>query len=205
MTLTGGDGDYPPTDEAGFLDCARTLPPDLYEVIKVPSRSGRSSATARPKTACGTTIAWALAGRGLVALGDAVCALNPVYGQGMTTAALAPRSWTAASGGPAHRGASCRAQGLKFQRELARTIAVPWLLATGTDYRYRGTEGPPRRRSTRMMHHYVDALIRLSTRKAGVRRRLTEVFHLLRPPSALFGPGVLGPLAWDWLTNGAAE
>ena len=31
MTLTGGDGDYPPTDEAGFLDGARTLRiPDLY-------------------------------------------------------------------------------------------------------------------------------------------------------------------------------
>ncbi|MBV8315145.1 MAG: hypothetical protein JOZ53_09415 [Planctomycetaceae bacterium] len=55
------------------------------------------------------------------------------------------------------------------------------------------------------MHRYVDALMRLSTRQAGVRRRLTEVLHLLRPPSALFGPGVLRPLAWAWLTSGATE
>jgi hypothetical protein len=94
---------------------------------------------------------------------------------------------------------------LKFQRELARTIAAAWLLATGTDYRYRRTEGPPRRRSTRMMHRYVDALTRLSTRNAGARRRLMEVFHLLRPPAALFGPGVLGPMARAWLTGDAAE
>ena len=33
--LTGGDGDYPPTDEAGFLDRARTMrTPDLYEAIR---------------------------------------------------------------------------------------------------------------------------------------------------------------------------
>jgi hypothetical protein len=56
-----------------------------------------------------------------------------------------------------------------------------------------------------MIHCYVDALMRLSTRQAGVRRRLMEVLHLLRPPSALFGPSVLGPLAWDWLTGGATE
>jgi hypothetical protein len=56
-----------------------------------------------------------------------------------------------------------------------------------------------------MMHRYVDALIRLSTRNAGVRRRLMEVLHLLRPPAALFGPSILGPMAWAWLTGGAAE
>ena len=94
---------------------------------------------------------------------------------------------------------------LKFQRELARMIATPWLLATGSDYRYRRTEGPPRRRSSQMMHRYVDALTRLSTRNAGVRRRLLGVFHLLHPPAALFGAGVLGPLVWDWLTDGATE
>ncbi|MBV8217517.1 MAG: hypothetical protein JO325_03560 [Solirubrobacterales bacterium] len=94
---------------------------------------------------------------------------------------------------------------MKFQQELARVIAAAWLLATGTDYRFRRTEGPPRRRSTRMMHRYVDALTRLSTRNAGVRLRLLEVFHLLHPPAALFGPRVLGPMAWDWLTHDAAE
>jgi hypothetical protein len=30
---------------------------------------------------------------------------------------------------------------------------------------------------------------------------LAEVLHLLRPPSALFGPGVLARLAWDRLAG----
>jgi hypothetical protein len=46
-------------------------------------------------------------------------------------------------------------------------------------------------------------VIRLSTRHEGVRRRVLEVMRLLRPPSALLGPGVLGRVAWAWLTGGA--
>ena len=33
-------------------------------------------------------------------------------------------------------------------------------------------------------------------------RRLAGVFHLLHPPSTLFGPGVLARLAWDRLAGG---
>ena len=44
-------------------------------------------------------------------------------------------------------------------------------------------------------------LMRTGTRRPWVRRRLTEVLHLLRPPSALFGPGVLARLAWDRLAG----
>ncbi|MBV8090211.1 MAG: hypothetical protein JO139_11675 [Alphaproteobacteria bacterium] len=65
MTLNGGDADYPPTDEAGFLDRARTLRiPDFYEAIKDAEPIGPISATARPRTACGTTIAWDAGRRG---------------------------------------------------------------------------------------------------------------------------------------------
>jgi hypothetical protein len=43
--------------------------------------------------------------------------------------------------------------------------------------------------------------MRAATRRPWVRRRLAEVLHLLRPPSALFGPGVLARLAWDRLAG----
>jgi hypothetical protein len=32
---------------------------------------------------------------------------------------------------------------------------------------------------------------------------MAEVLHLLRPPSALFGPGLLARVAWDRLTAAA--
>src|SRR5271166_6172978 len=192
VMLTGGDGDYPPTDEAGFLDRARTMrAPDLYEAIRDAEPIGPIVGY---RVTENRLRHYERAGRwpeGLVALGDAVCALNPVYGQGMTTAALGAEVLDRCLRRSRAPQGIRPGTGRKFQRELARTIAAPWLLATGTEYRFRRTEGPPRRRSTRMMHRYVDALTRLATRNAGARRRLMEVLHLLRPPAALFGPGVL--------------
>jgi hypothetical protein len=81
--------------------------------------------------------------------------------------------------------------GRAFQRRLARANSIPWQLSTSSDYRYPGVEGPPPGWMTRLMNRYVDQVIRLSTRHQGVRQRVLEVMHLLRPPSALLSPRML--------------
>ncbi|MGC1722004.1 MAG: hypothetical protein WA746_23705 [Isosphaeraceae bacterium] len=202
VSLIGGDGDYPPTDEAGFFDFARSLrSPAIYEAI----------AGAEPLTPIAGQRATENRLRhydrlghfpeGVVAVGDAVCAFNPVYGQGMTAAALGAEvlyRWL--------RGESSRpspGRGRVFQYALARATATAWKLSTGADYGFRTTEGPPPGRVTRLTGRYIAGVMRVSTRRPWVRRRLTEVLHLLRPPSALFGPGVLARLAWDWFAGEA--
>jgi hypothetical protein len=94
-----------------------------------------------------------------------------------------------------------------FQRCLARATAAAWQLSTGADYGFRTTQGPPQGRVARLTGRYVAAVMQASTRRPWVRRRLAEVLHLLRPPSVLFGPGVLARLAWDRLAGkfGAAS
>jgi hypothetical protein len=98
----------------------------------------------------------------------------------------------------AHRGPG---GGRVFQRRLARATAPAWQLATGADYRFRAVAGPPQGRLARLTGRYFDAVIRAATRRPWVRRRLADVLHLLRPPSALFGPGVLARMAWDRLAG----
>src|SRR5262249_61770326 len=71
----------------------------------------------------------------------------------------------------------------------------------GRDSRLRPAAGPPQGWLARLTGGYLAAVMRAATRRPWVRRRLTEVLHLLRPPSALFGPGVLARLAWDWLAG----
>jgi 2-polyprenyl-6-methoxyphenol hydroxylase-like FAD-dependent oxidoreductase len=202
VSLVGGDGDYPPTDEDGFLAFARSLrSPALHEAI----------AGAEPLTPIAGQRAtenrlrhYDRLGRfpdGVVAVGDSVFAFNPVYGQGMTVAALGAEvldRWLRE--GSSHRGPG-RAR--VFQRRLARATAAAWQLSAGADYRFRTTEGPPQGRVARLTGRYIDGVMRAATRRPWVRRRLTEVLHLLRPPSALFGPGVLARLAWDRLTGQA--
>jgi 2-polyprenyl-6-methoxyphenol hydroxylase-like FAD-dependent oxidoreductase len=199
VSLVGGDGDYPPTDEAGFFAFARSLrSPALCEAI----------AAAEPLTPIAGQRAtenrlrhYDRLGRlpdGVVTLGDAVCAFNPVYGQGMTAAALGAEVLDRWLREGAQRGPG---RGRVFQRRLARATAAAWQLSAGADYRFRTTEGPPQRWVARLTGRYIAAVMRVATVRPWVRRRLAEVLHLLRPPAALFGPGVLARLAWDWLAG----
>jgi hypothetical protein len=136
-----------------------------------------------------------------VALGDAFCAFNPVYAQGMTAAALGAEAldhWLREE--LSHRSPG---RGRVFQRRLARATAAAWQLSAGADHRFRTTEGPPQGRVARLIGCYLAEVMRASTRRPWARRRLAEVLHLLRPPSALFGPGTLARLAWDRLAGQA--
>jgi hypothetical protein len=100
--------------------------------------------------------------------------------------------------GSSHRGPG---RGRVFQRRLARATAAAWRLSAGADSRFRTTEGPPPGRVARLTGCYLAGVMRAATRRPWVRRRLAEVLHLLRPPAALFGPGVLARLAWDRLAG----
>jgi len=136
-----------------------------------------------------------------VAVGDAACAFNPVYGQGMTTAALGAEvldRWLRRESSRLGPG-----RGRVFQHRLARATAAAWQLSTGADYLFRTAEGPPPGRVARLAGRYIAGVMRAGTRRAWVRLRLAEVLHLLRPPSALLGPGVLARLAWDRLAGEA--
>jgi 2-polyprenyl-6-methoxyphenol hydroxylase-like FAD-dependent oxidoreductase len=194
VTLTGRGGDHPPTDEAGFLAFARSLPgPELHDAIADAEPLGPITghrATENRVRHFERLRRWP---DGLVVLGDAACAFNPVYGQGMTAAALGALTlgeWLA-GGAPARR----------FQAKLARANASPWLLATGEDARFPGTVGARRGWLTRLLDWYTGRVLRRSVSSPAVRTTLLEVIHLLRGPSALFSPRVV----WELLRGRPAR
>jgi 2-polyprenyl-6-methoxyphenol hydroxylase-like FAD-dependent oxidoreductase len=191
VTLAGTAGDVPPIDEDGFRAFARSLAaPALYQAIRdaeplSPIRGYRRTENRRrhfermPR--------WP---DGFVVLGDAACAFNPVYGQGMTASALSAMALADCLRRAPHR------EGLaglpwRFQRELARVLAAPWLLATGEDFRWPSTAGDRPGAATRLMHRYIDRLFPLAATSPAVKRALQEVMHMVAGPGALFRPGVV--------------
>ena len=199
VTIGGGDRQYPPTDEAGFLEFARSLrTPAIHDALR----------TAEPCTGIFATRATENRRRhfesiempeGLVVTGDAACAFNPVYGQGMTTGAIGALTLDACLERTRRKTGSPHGDGLskRFQAALARANNAPWMLAVGEDLRYRSTEGARADLGTRLMQRYMDAIGRLTTTDPVVRLRLLRAFHMIAPPQSLFSPTVL----WRVLTT----
>jgi hypothetical protein len=79
----------------------------------------------------------------------------------------------------------------RFQAALTKAMSLPWLMATGEDFRYPVTEGPRPSRFSRLSHWYFDRMLEVSVTDAVVHRTFLEVVQMLRPPSALVHPGIV--------------
>lgn len=197
VTLAGAAPDYPPGDEAGFLAFAHGLPePVVADAI----------AFAEPLTPIavhrGTENRlyhyerldrWP---EGFVVLGDAACALNPVYGQGMTAAALAALTLQRHAG--RHLSATGRVPAgfaRAFQRELARANEKLWTIATSEDFRFPATVGDGRSWRTRVLHGYADRLLDATPESRRVCASLVAVANLVRPTRSLLSPPTMAAAA----------
>ena len=187
VTLIGRAGEMPPSDEHGFLEFARSLRVStIYDAIRsaepiTPIKTHRATQNRLRRYERAKQLP-----ENFLLLGDSVCAFNPVYGQGMTTAALGAMTLQHCLREQNMSGLSRR-----FQKRLAKVIAAPWMLAIGEDYRYPETEGGSPSLMTRFMHRYMDRVVQLATRSVAVRTVLLRAFNMLVPPTALFQPRVL--------------
>ncbi|MEW6635912.1 MAG: 2-polyprenyl-6-methoxyphenol hydroxylase-like oxidoreductase [Actinomycetota bacterium] len=194
--LIGLGGDYPPTDEAGFLEFARSLPsPAIHDAISraepvSPVYGYRRTANRRRH------YEEARIPENFLALGDSACYLNPSYGQGMSAAALSALALRECLDGRGVRGLARR-----FHRRQRRAVAPCWTASAGSDAQWsaRSPEGLSLPR--RALHHLSGGVMRLAVEREDVAARLLAVKNLLEPPSSLARPGVLLPalrrvLAW---------
>lgn len=193
VTLAGTNGDYPPTDEAAFLEFARGLPHPL--VSQVLQQAEPVTAIAGYRRTENRQRHYERLRRwpdNFVVLGDATCAFNPVYGQGMTTGALGAMTLDRCLRERRGKAIAGDRPGFaqEFQRELAKTNATPWLMATGEDLRWPNSEGGQPGRVDRLMQRYFDQVLRLAMSDQRVYRAFLEVMHLVSPPSLLFQPYV---------------
>lgn len=186
-TLQGGDRDYPPTDDVGFLEFTRSLrSPLMYEAIRdaepltdiVGYRATQNVFRHYEQLA-----QWP---DRLLVIGDSVCSLNPVYAQGITVAALACMALR-----DLLKAESLDGLGKRFQRRAARIASGPWMLSTTEDLRFRNVEGAKPGVATRCLHHYVDELLRTANMNEKVRRSFLDVQGMLAGAHRIFAPSVV--------------
>src|SRR5687768_11935465 len=160
VTLIGGGRDYPPSDDAGFLEFARSLPVStIYDAMRsaepiTPIKTHRGTENRLRRFESAKYLP-----HNFLLLGDAVCAFNPVYGQGMTIASLGAVTLRECL---RKQGGSLTGLSRRFQKQLAKVNKAPWLLATGEDFRYHETEGGSLTLMTKFMHRYMEQVLELS-------------------------------------------
>jgi hypothetical protein len=182
LSLTGILGDHPPTEPDAFLEFVRSLPvPQIYETVLDAEPvndpvSFRFPASVRRHYEKLTRFP----DRYLV-MGDAVCSFNPVYGQGMSVAAMeaiALRDRLRLGSRPAAG---------DFFTEVSRIIDTPWEISVSGDLDFPGVQAP-RPPKVRIGNAYLARLQYAATKDATVTEGFLRVAGLLDPPQALMRP-----------------
>jgi 2-polyprenyl-6-methoxyphenol hydroxylase-like FAD-dependent oxidoreductase len=188
LVLAIGSGDRrPPRDSEGFCDFLDGLSDSaLSEVIGNAQPLGDVAVhrqTANRRHHYERVRDWP---SGLLVMGDALCAFNPVYGQGITVAACEALLLRRALGRGLRPGDEQR-----LLRRFCKVAALPWAIATGEDLRYptctgKGSPGQA------LLHRWTRELGRLSAHgDVLAQSSIARVYHLMAPPWLLFRPGLL--------------
>ncbi|MFC6090792.1 NAD(P)/FAD-dependent oxidoreductase [Saccharothrix lopnurensis] len=189
LTAVGVGGVHPPVDERGHLEFVRrAAPPSVFRAIESASPLTEPLLHRFPTSLRRRYERLRDFPLGLLVFGDALCSFNPIYGQGMTVAALEAealrRCLRAGEGDLAGR----------FFRAAARIVDPVWLLNALGDLALPQVAGH-RSPSTRLLNRYVARVQRAAAHDPRVARMFIRVTGLLDPPTALFRPDVAARVA----------
>lgn len=185
LTLAGIRGDHPPTDPEGFDAFAASLSSgDIYATIagaqplddpvpfRFPASTRRRFERLRRLPA------------GLLVIGDAVCSFNPVYGQGLTVAAMQALTLQRQLANGAVDDPR------RYFRAIASVIDVPWDIAVGADLAFAEVPGK-RTVKVRLTNAYLPRVHAAATRDAQLAGSLVRVIGLKDRPETLLRPGAI--------------
>ena len=188
--LGGRHGDAPPGDIDGFMAFAQGLrTPTVYDAVKNARLDGNIVRYGFRDNVLRHVDRLEFFPRGLIALGDAVCRFNPVYGQGMTVAAQEACLLRKLLAAPASSGDPLQGLAKAFFKHIPSLVETPWGVAT-FDFVHPATRGQrPADFDSRVK--FGAALTRLAAEDPDVHRLASEVQHLLKPRSVYQDPALL--------------
>jgi 2-polyprenyl-6-methoxyphenol hydroxylase-like FAD-dependent oxidoreductase len=190
VTMLGGARDYPPTDDAGFLEFGRSLRSSaLYDAIA--DAQPASPVWGYRHTSNRRRHYGRLPGmpERLLVVGDGLCTFNPLYGQGMIIAALQAETLSVVLRHSDPADLTTLAH--RAQKAVAKCTTGAWLVATGSDLRYPITAGTQATFATRLLHRHLDLVFTGATCDPSVNAAFLRVLNMIDAPQALFRPGTV--------------
>ena len=199
VTLVSHFGNYAPAELDGFIEFARNLPaPYIYDVIRDAEPQGDAASARFP-----ASVRWRYEKlqrfpEGYLVIGDAICSFNPVYGQGMSVAALESEQLAETladgSGNVAKR----------FFARAAKVVDNPWSVAVGNDLRMPETIGP-RNASVKFINWYMAKLHKAAHHDEVPSLAFHRVANLLAAPPSVMHPRVAARVLWGNMRSRPAE
>ena len=185
VTLFGMHGDHPPTDMNGYIKFAEELAsPKLATLLK--ERQCLSDDISRYPFPSSQWRHYEELHRfpdGLAVTGDAIASFNPIYGQGMSAAALDALQLH-------HTIAESDANiGPRFFERIEPHIETIWQTAVGADFEFDETEGP-KPFGVDLFNRYVSRVIDTAHTSPAVSEEFARVLRLEKQPKALLRPGI---------------
>ena len=189
VTVGGMAGFEPPTDHDGMLDfAADTLPARIMTALLAAEPLGPVATYRYPASIRRHYERVPRFPSGLLVFGDAICSFNPIYGQGMSVAALeaiALRKCLVAGR---------KDLGVRFLRAAAKVIDPAWQLASGADLAMPQVNAD-RPVSVRIANWYTEHLLTAAETDPVVAEAFLRVTNLVDPLSRFLHPSIVTRVA----------
>lgn len=176
-----------PAPEAldGFIRFASCLPSrDIYDVVLGAEPVGPAVSTRFPASVRRRYERLSRFPDGYVVIGDAICSFNPIYGQGMSVAALEALELSRAVAD------GTTGVALRFFKAAAVVVDTPWAIAAGSDLRIPEAVGPRSAGGT-AINAYIAALRRAAQRDPALALAFFRVANLKALPPSLLRPTIV--------------
>lgn len=198
VTAGGCREDMPPTEEEEYMAFIRSLQHiAAYDVIKNATPVTPISGYRRMENQRRYYERMERWPEGFAVMGDANCAFNPTFGQGMTVAAMGAQALDECL--RQQRQSELVGLGQRFQRTLAQRAAMPWLLAAGADQASGAKQSGFKARLMQLPKRYMELLTQIVFIDAEAFEVLAGVVNLIRSPMELYHPKLMLKVLRHWL------
>jgi 2-polyprenyl-6-methoxyphenol hydroxylase-like FAD-dependent oxidoreductase len=181
LTLAGMVGEVPGRDRDGFAAFGRSLgSPEIDQILATGEPLDDGATFRFPASVRRRYEHLRSRPSGFLAIGDSLCSLNPVYGQGMSIAALQAHALLMG-----HRTTS-----EALWPAMIRPVEAAWTVVRATDLAFDDARGH-RKLADSVASRYVERVHAAASTDADVSVAFVRVSGLVDPPSRLFAPRIV--------------